>query len=271
MPLSMQKVEASEGVYVQDGIMNSSIDATKEITCVGKRATIVGGRLRAGELIKSKTLGSSASVQTIIEVGIDPKKRQRLDELNEERDKAYKEKDPLDTNLSSLDNIRKGNKLLYTNIESLSFSSILKRLTVEEDRIALLSFYDKKESENLFVLKESLGSEEKKVAKDIVGKVGYLPPDKEEIYQKLQEQSDKLQIIIQKTQEEIEDIEKYLTQLKSSSKIVGSKIIYPGVRIYVKSAQLDIKTEYKKMFFYLQGAEVNVSPYTEEDKEDKKR
>ncbi|HOV15463.1 MAG TPA: FapA family protein, partial [Spirochaetota bacterium] len=266
-----KKVEASEGVYVQDGIMNSAIDATKEITCVGKRATIVGGRLRAGELIKSKTLGSSANVFTIIEVGIDPKKRQRLDELNEERDKAYKEKEPIDANLSSLDNIRKGNKLLYNSIESTSFSAILKRLTVEEDRKALLSLYDKNEEDNIFILKEDLSSEERKNAKDIVGKVGYLPPEKEDLYQKLQEQTAKLQVIIKKTEEEIDEIEKYLSQLKSSAKIVGSKIVFPGVKIYIKSAFLEIKTEYKKIFFYLQGIEVNVSPYTEDEKEERRR
>ncbi|HPO50527.1 MAG TPA: FapA family protein, partial [Spirochaetota bacterium] len=266
-----KKVDSSEGVYVQDGIMNSSIDATKEITCVGKRATIVGGRLRAGELIKSKTLGSTANVFTILEVGIDPKKRQRLDELNEERDKAYKEKEPIDTNLSSLDNIRKGNKLLYTSIEAVSFASILKRLSVEEDRKFLVSFYVKNEENNLFVLKDDLESEEKKRAKDIVGKVGYLPGEKEELYQKLQEQTTKLQTIISRTEEEIDEIEKYLSQLKSNAKIVGSKIVYPGVKIYIKSAFLEIKTEYKKIFFYLQGTEVNVSPYTEEEKEERRR
>lgn len=266
-----KKVDAYEGVYVQDGIMNSLIDATKEITCVGKRATIVGGRLRAGELVKSKTLGSGANVFTIVEVGIDPKKRQRLDELNEERDKAYKEKEPLDANLSNLDNIRKGNKLLYNTIETASFSAILKRLTIEEDVKRLLTLYVKNEEETAFVLDEQLTSEQRKTAKDIVAKVGYLPPEKEELYEKLLEQAEKLNLIISKAQEEIDEIERYLSQLKSNAKIVGSKIVYPGVKIYIKNAFLEIKTEYKKVSFYLQGTEVNVSPYTEEEKDERRR
>ena len=55
------KVHATEGVYVQDGILHAFIDATKEIICIGKRGAIVGGRLRAGELVKTKTLGSVAN------------------------------------------------------------------------------------------------------------------------------------------------------------------------------------------------------------------
>src|SRR4030042_4307307 len=88
------KVEAVEGVYVQDGILHSFIDAIKEIICVGKRGAIVGGRLRAGELVKTKALGSIANPETIVEVGIDPKKRQTMLELEEKRDKAYKDLDP---------------------------------------------------------------------------------------------------------------------------------------------------------------------------------
>ncbi|OHD11725.1 MAG: hypothetical protein A2086_12315 [Spirochaetes bacterium GWD1_27_9] len=261
-----KKVDAYEGVYVQDGIMNSYIDATKEITCVGKRGTIVGGRLRSGELVKSKTLGSNANVFTIIEVGIDPKKRQRLEELNEERDKAYKEKEPLDANIANLENLRKANKLINQVIEVTSFSAILKRLS-DEDKKIMLSYYEKDEEGVNFLLKEDLSQEEKKKVRDAIAKVGYLPAEKEEIYLKLQEQANKLLQIIKQAEEEIEEIEKYLAQLKSSAKVIGSKIVYPGVKLYIKNAFLEIKTEYKKVSFYIQGTEINVAPYAEEEKE----
>jgi len=106
------KIEASEGVYVQDGILHAFIDATKEVICVGKRGAIVGGRLRAGETIKTKTLGSVANPETIIEVGIDPKKRQAMMEQEEIREKAYKELEPIKANLDNLRNQQKVMKKL---------------------------------------------------------------------------------------------------------------------------------------------------------------
>ncbi|MBO5288208.1 MAG: FapA family protein [Spirochaetales bacterium] len=103
----VSKVEVGDSVYVQDAIMQSYVDATKEICCVGKRATIVGGDLRAGETIKSGTIGSQSGTETIIEVGIDPKKRQELMEALAEQEAAYKELEEVQVNFSGLQNLKK--------------------------------------------------------------------------------------------------------------------------------------------------------------------
>ncbi|MBN2545419.1 MAG: FapA family protein [Spirochaetes bacterium] len=113
------RVDAGEGVYVQDGILHSEINATKEILCVGKRGAIVGGKLRAGELVKTKTLGSVASPETIIEVGVDPKKRQLHQEFIEKRDKAYKEVEPLKANIDNLTMQKKTMRTLSPEKEEL--------------------------------------------------------------------------------------------------------------------------------------------------------
>ena len=197
------RVEAAEGVYVQDGILHSFIDAIKEIVCVGKRGAIVGGRLRAGELVKTKTLGSVANPETIIEVGVDPKKRQHMVEQEEKRAKAYRELEPLKANLDNLKN-------------------------------------------------------QKKVMKT-------LPQDREELLQQLQEKEAELDNIIKNANHEIQEIETYLAQLKSKGKIVASKIAYAGVKLYIKSAFLGIKNDYKKVAFILTGGEISTIPYTEED------
>ncbi|GHU63919.1 hypothetical protein FACS189445_6960 [Spirochaetia bacterium] len=63
-------LEAGDMVVAQDGIINSRVDAFKRIICQGKRATIVGGRLRTSEEINAKVLGSpTAGTETICEVG----------------------------------------------------------------------------------------------------------------------------------------------------------------------------------------------------------
>lgn len=103
----VSKVEVGDSVYVQDAIMQSYVDATREICCVGKRATIVGGDLRAGETIKSGTIGSMSGTETIIEVGIDPKKRQELMEAVAEQEAAYKKLEEVQVNFSGLQNLRK--------------------------------------------------------------------------------------------------------------------------------------------------------------------
>lgn len=197
------KVEAEIGVYVQDGILHSLIDAIKEIICVGKRGAIVGGRLRAGELVKSKALGSIANPETIVEVGIDPKKRQTMLELEEKREKAYKDLEPIKANFENLKN-------------------------------------------------------QKRVMKK-------LPDDKEELFKSLSEQINELEKIVQNANKEIKEIETYLAQLKSIGKIIASKIAYAGVKLYIKNAFLNIKNDYKRVAFILEGGEVSTIPYTEEE------
>lgn len=199
----VKKIEVSEGVYVQDAIMHTNVDATKEICCIGKRATIVGGDLRAGELIKSLTIGSQSGTETIVEVGIDPKKRQQLVELTLENENAYKQLEELEINFTTLKN-------------------------------------QKKQMRDKF------------------------PEDKQIKFNSLNEEIVKLKKIIQKTTEEIEEINNYLSSLRDRGRVIAGKIAYPQVKVYIKSSMLQIRTEYKKVEFVLDGGEVNVLPYKDE-------
>jgi uncharacterized protein len=76
------KIDSGDLVVASDGIINSYVNANQRIICQGKRATIVGGHLRAAEEIHAKTLGSVAGSETILDVGFDPKSKERLYELN---------------------------------------------------------------------------------------------------------------------------------------------------------------------------------------------
>ncbi|MDR1148557.1 MAG: FapA family protein [Spirochaetaceae bacterium] len=100
-------VKAGLMVTVSDGILNSTIDAEKCIICQGKRAAIIGGRLRAGEEINAKSLGSpSGNTETICEVGVDPKRKSQLEELTAKRDKFMADFDSISINLKTLTAIR---------------------------------------------------------------------------------------------------------------------------------------------------------------------
>jgi uncharacterized protein (DUF342 family) len=101
------RIEVDENVLVSDGIIHSFVDANKRILCQGKRASIVGGRLRAANEIHAKTLGSVAGTETILEVGIDPKRKEKLSQAFRRKDELEKELEGLVRNISTLENLKK--------------------------------------------------------------------------------------------------------------------------------------------------------------------
>lgn len=103
-------VETGEMVVVSDGIINSVVYSDKRIICRGKRASIVGGHIRAAEEVDAKTLGSVAGVETLVEVGYDPKSRARLLELEAEDEELSKELEELTLNMSTIEGMRKKKK-----------------------------------------------------------------------------------------------------------------------------------------------------------------
>jgi uncharacterized protein (DUF342 family) len=106
-------IEAGNMVVVSDGIINSQVDAFKCIICQGKRAHIVGGRLRASEEINAKILGSPTSgTETVCEVGIDPKSKMQLETLTNDKAEYEKQLEDIQLNLQTLINIKKQRKSL---------------------------------------------------------------------------------------------------------------------------------------------------------------
>jgi uncharacterized protein (DUF342 family) len=112
-------VEAGNMVVASDGIINSQVDAFKRVICQGKRAHIVGGRLRASEEINAKILGSPTSgTETICEVGFDPKSKAELDQLKLNKEGTEKELDEVQRNIQTLINIKKQRKSLPEDKEA---------------------------------------------------------------------------------------------------------------------------------------------------------
>jgi len=101
------RIEAEENVVVSDGIIHSQVDANQRIVCQGKRASIVGGKLRAGEEINAKVLGSVAGTETIFEVGFDPKSKERLMELFKTREAIEDELKEVELNINTITNLQK--------------------------------------------------------------------------------------------------------------------------------------------------------------------
>jgi len=127
-------VDAGEYVVVTDGIVHSFVDANKMILCQGKRAQIVGGRLRASEEINSKILGAVGGSETLLEVGYDPRSKERLVGLEEAKKTVEKSLEEVDLNIKTLENLLKVQKKLppekaqYLSEQNEKRSELLRKL-----------------------------------------------------------------------------------------------------------------------------------------------
>ncbi|MDP3177513.1 MAG: FapA family protein, partial [Spirochaetaceae bacterium] len=121
-------VEVGENVIVSDGLINSSIVANKKIICQGKRAAIVGGKYRACEEINAKTLGSPVGgAETILEVGYDPKSREKQEKLQAQAYHIKRQVEELDKNIGTLNAIKKQRKVLPEEKEAMLQDYLLRR------------------------------------------------------------------------------------------------------------------------------------------------
>ena len=101
------RVEAEENVLVSDGIIHSFVDAKKRVICQGRRASIVGGRIRATEEIHAKALGSVAGTETVLEVGLDPRRKEQLSVALARKAELERQLEELERNLRTLENLKK--------------------------------------------------------------------------------------------------------------------------------------------------------------------
>jgi uncharacterized protein (DUF342 family) len=191
-------------VVVSDGIINSQVDASKRIICQGKRAHIVGGRLRATEEINAKIIGSPTSgTETICEVGYDPKSKEQLERHAVRQEALEKDLEELQLNLQTLIALKKQHRSL---------------------------------------------------------------PEDKEVY--LRELMDKRQEVTEELKnigEDVAKIQDFLNRLKNRGKISASAKVYPGVRIVVRDAREDVRSEYKAVTFILENGLVRVTKYEEPD------
>ena len=194
-------VDVGENLIVSEGIINSTVVANRKIICQGKRAAIVGGKYRACEEINAKTLGSPVGgAETILEVGYDPKSKERADALQMQVQKMKRQLDTYDKNIATLNAQRQKKEL-------------------SEEKAAIL--------QDLLLRRDDLIGEMRAIAK------------------------------------EIEAIMIYLNGLKAKGRISASGRIYPGVKIRIKDASEDIRTEAKGLTFYLEGLVIKTTRYEE--------
>jgi uncharacterized protein (DUF342 family) len=127
-------VEAGNMVVVSDGIINSQVNAYSRIVCRGKRAAIMGGRLRACEEINAKVFGNpTTGTETICEVGFDPKSKQELERLSTTKETLEEQLKDVDRDMQTLINIKKQRKSLPDDKEAILQELLTSRNTLTEE------------------------------------------------------------------------------------------------------------------------------------------
>lgn len=187
-------------IYTNEAIMHSRVDCKNKVFCHGgKKSQIVGGQIRALYEVNAKNLGAEAYTETIVIVGTDPEKEERLVEIHRRKDELVKEMPDINKQLSNL---------------SMLMST------------------------------------------------GPLPPEKQEIFNNLSDKSRELKEEINHLEEELTTIQEYLETLGKDAKVSASNMVFPGVKVRIKNATLNVKNEFKHITFSREGSgSVKPSPY----------
>lgn len=74
----------AQGYVASESILHSRVTAGGEVNVDGRRGFITGGRVCATGSINVKTLGSEMGADTIVEVGADPKVKERIAQLQKQ-------------------------------------------------------------------------------------------------------------------------------------------------------------------------------------------
>ena len=78
----IENAEVHAGGYIEaDSILHSFVYASGDVVVNGKNGSIVGGVVRAGGKIEAKNVGTEMGGSARLEVGVDPEKKDRYNEL----------------------------------------------------------------------------------------------------------------------------------------------------------------------------------------------
>ncbi|MFH2114308.1 MAG: FapA family protein, partial [Spirochaetota bacterium] len=138
------QVVAGNNVIVTQSIINSDITADRRIICSGgKHAAIIGGRYRACEEINAKSIGTATGgAETILEVGSDPKSKSRMDELGLKMNAIEKQKEELEKNITTFNDLKKAKKVLSEEKQAVLDELIHKRAELVGEYSVLRAEYD---------------------------------------------------------------------------------------------------------------------------------
>ncbi|MDI6703165.1 MAG: FapA family protein [bacterium] len=132
---------SEENIIIQEEVLHSELDSGKKIQVLGKRGSIVGGKIRAVEEVTARVLGCEVSTRTLVEVGVTPRIRGQLETL----EKMYKIEDRnlerIKLDISTLERWKKEGHLSERRLRLLT--KLIKRRNILQ--MKLRSYIERKE------------------------------------------------------------------------------------------------------------------------------
>ena len=126
----------SEGDIITDFVVHSNISCGSNLVVKGKKGLIVGGEIRVKNEINAQVIGSYMGTKTIIEIGLDPSQKNKLDAYRDELhsyEKKLKELQPT---------IETGKQLLQRglmdNIKKIAFVKMLEDYNKTVQNISII-------------------------------------------------------------------------------------------------------------------------------------
>ncbi len=116
------KIISEKDIYAEM-ILHSEVSCKGSVNLYGRRGLIVGGVVRSGKEICAKTVGSVMHTTTILEVGIDPEIKDRLENIKHEINVKENELKKIIKIYKLLERLKKANRLdnkkdqLYKKVE----------------------------------------------------------------------------------------------------------------------------------------------------------
>ena len=87
----VENAKLAAGGFIQtEAIMHSTVSARTEVIVDGRKGNISGSFVSARDSITVKSLGSQMGSDTVVQLGLDPAMKQRIDFLNSERERISK-------------------------------------------------------------------------------------------------------------------------------------------------------------------------------------
>jgi hypothetical protein len=144
-------------VIVQEVIMNCDVSAGGKVICKGKKANILGGRIKAGNLIAAKNIGSAANPSTELIVGVNPKLIKQIEDYTFKKKETYENKEKLDKTSKTLRARKEADAVSFTEENEVYLAKLESGIKKLEKRIAE---YDK-EIQNVISFMEQAGDQGK--------------------------------------------------------------------------------------------------------------
>ncbi|HBF36663.1 MAG TPA: hypothetical protein DDW50_05015 [Firmicutes bacterium] len=118
-------VNSESSITIKESIMHCQVSADSKIIVEGGKGLIVGGLVRAGEEISAKTVGSRLGTVTELDVGVKPKTKQELQDLENQLKQnvdSLEKAEKAITILSKIPNISDDKKEMLQNLVKTSYA-----------------------------------------------------------------------------------------------------------------------------------------------------